>query len=309
MRALVTGACGFVGSALCRRLVEGGHEVTAVDDLSRGSAESLDRRTQLVVADLRDPGLARVVASNGPEVIFHLAAVHFIPDCERDPALAIAVNVEGTQRVLDASVAGGARGFVLASTAAVYAPSLEPHGEDSPLGPTDIYGHTKLWAEQLVELFHQRSGTPVAIARLFNVYGPGETNPHLIPAIIRQAERDGRLHLGNLSTKRSYVYVDDVADALIALGSKTADTDRLIANVGGSRDYDGLEIVQAIGEAMGRELIPETDAGRLRASDRPRLAADSRRAAEELGWRPTTALEHGLRLAVERPLAVGVDVE
>ena len=188
-RALVTGGCGFVGSALCSQLMETGHEVVALDDLRLGSEDSLPTGVPLTVADVRDPALERILVAHRPDVVFHLAAIHFVPACEDEPAEAISVNVEGTQRVLAASAAAGAAAVVLASSAAVYAPSPAPHRETSALGPTDVYGHTKLWAEQLASLHNARTGQPIGVARLFNVYGPGETNPHLIPTIIEQARR------------------------------------------------------------------------------------------------------------------------
>jgi UDP-glucose 4-epimerase len=309
MRALVTGGCGFIGAALCRRLTEAGDEVVALDDLSVGSAVAIDERVRVVVADVRDPAVEQVVADERPQVVFHLAAIHYIPTCEQDPAGAVAVNVEGTQRVLDASAAAGAEAVVIASSGAVYAPRPDPHREDSELGPTDVYGHTKLWTEQLTDLFHQRTGIPVAVARLFNVFGPGETNPHLIPTILRQAEAGGEVRLGNLSTRRNYVFVEDAAEALMALGSLARRSSQLVANVGGSRDYDGAQVLEGIARVLGRELTIRTDEARLRRSDRPRLAADCSWAEEHLGWRPQTTLEEGLRAAAERPLAVGVEVE
>ena len=152
------------------------------------------------------------------QVVIHLAALHFIPACNRDPQRAIRVNVDGTQGVLKAAAdAASVVGVVVASTAAVYAPSTEAHSESSTIGPTDIYGLTKLWSEQLAELFARSTGKSVGIARLFNVFGPGETNPHLIPTIVRQLQQGPELRLGNLSTKRDYVYVEDVARGLIAL--------------------------------------------------------------------------------------------
>jgi UDP-glucose 4-epimerase len=308
-RALVTGGCGFVGSTLCRRLADAGYDVLAVDNLSLGSPKALDDRVRLAISDIRDPALGRVVAAHKPALIFHLAAIHFIPACEQDPARAISVNVEGTQRLLEAGAVADVDAFVLASTGAVYAPSEEPHREDSRIGPTDVYGHTKMWAEQIGDLFHQRTDRSVAIARLFNVYGPGETNPHLIPTIIQQASSDGQLHLGNLSTKRNYIYVDDVADGLIAMGVKALESKRLTSNIGGARDYDGEEIVDAIGRVMGRKLISNIDKSRLRKSDRPRLAPDNSWAKDHLGWQPSTTLESGLMTAVEQPLATGIEMD
>src|ERR687892_2845572 len=128
-RALVTGGCGFLGSAVCSQLIETDHDVVAVDDLSVGSADSLPMSVPLTVADVRDPDLEERFLAHRPDIVFHLAAIHFIPACEDDPAQAISVNVEGTQRVLAASAKAGAAALILASSAAVYAPSLDPHQE------------------------------------------------------------------------------------------------------------------------------------------------------------------------------------
>ncbi len=309
MRALVTGGCGFVGASLCRRLSEAGDEVIALDDLSLGPEDALGDDVPLLIAGVGDPRLGGLIAEHSPQVVFHLAAIHFIPACERDPARAVAVNVEGTQRVLDAATEAGAEAVVVASSAAVYAPSPDPHHEGSALGPTDVYGHTKLWAEQLAGLHHRRTGIRTAIARLFNVFGPGETNPHLIPTILRQAELGGELRLGNLSTRRSYLFVEDATAALASLGRHALGGSHLVANIGGSMDYDASEIVETAGRVLGRELTVRTDEARLRRSDRERLAADCSWAREHLGWQPETSLEEGLRIAVRRPLAAGVEVE
>ena len=103
MRALVTGGCGFVGASLCRRLSESGDEVIALDDLSLGPETALGRRASARRRRHPRSRSRRLIAEHRPQVVFHLAAIHFIPDCERDPARAVAVNVEGTQRVLDAA--------------------------------------------------------------------------------------------------------------------------------------------------------------------------------------------------------------
>jgi UDP-glucose 4-epimerase len=307
-RALVTGGCGFVGSALCSQLMETGREVIALDDLRLGSADSLPTGVRLTVADVRDPALERILVAHRPDVVFHLAAIHFVPACEDEPAEAISVNVEGTQRVLAASAAAGAAAVVLASSAAVYAPSPAPHRETSALGPTDVYGHTKLWAEQLASLHNARTGQSIGVARLFNVYGPGETNPHLIPTIIEQAKRGPELHLGNLETSRTYVHVGDAVEALVALAGAACERGHAVCNIGGARGYRGKEIVEAIGRRMKRDLVVALDETRFRRSDRPWLAADLSRAASEMNWRPTTNFDDGLAETIERPLASGVKV-
>ncbi len=219
------------------------------------------------------------------------------------------MNVAGTQSLLSACAAtDSVGGVVLASTGAVYEPGDRAHDEDSALGPTDVYGLTKLWAEQLIDLFRRRTQSAGAVARLFNVFGPGETNPHLIPTVISQAQTGRPLRLGNLSTRRDYVYVHDVAEAILTLADELPAADGLTCNVGGGRAIDGHEVVDAVAGVVGRDVEVQTDPARVRASDRPVLLSDCRRARARLGWQPRTSLENGLREAARRPLAAGIDV-
>lgn len=313
-RVLVTGGCGFVGAHLCDRLVERGDEVVAFDNFSRGSDEDLSSgaraEIEIVEGDVRDSeAVRRALASHRPASLFHLAAIHFIPECDQNPVATIDVNTVGTQVVLQACAETTCvKKLTLASTAAVYAPSFEAHHEASELGPTDIYGHTKLWSEQLCELFHRRTGASVGIARLFNVYGPGETNPHLIPTVLKQAERVGELWLGNLGTRRDYVYAGDVVAGLLSIDGGLGEGALRAYNLGSERAVDGAAVVAAVSEIIGRDLQVATDPERLRASDRPVLLSDCSRAQAELGWKATTGLTDGLRAALRHPVAARVEI-
>jgi UDP-glucose 4-epimerase len=299
---LVTGGCGFVGSALVRRLVTEGHEVVVVDDMSRGSPENL--------GESRDE-LDQIFASFRPETVFHLAAVHFIPDCDADPLRCLQVNVEGTRAILEAAAAlPNPASVVLASSAAVYAPADGPHREEDPLGPIDVYGYSKRWAEELTCSFGVHTGGGVGIARLFNVFGPGETNPHFIPSLICQLQAGETVRLGNLSSKRDYVFVDDVSDALVRLAGYCHSGQSVIVNVGSGKAYDCHEVVQTLGGiSVGPALsAPTVDPSRIRAVDRPSLLANRDLAYKVLGWTPHTSLQDGLQAAWERPVGTGVTV-
>ncbi|HWG22905.1 NAD-dependent epimerase/dehydratase family protein [Actinospica sp.] len=310
MRCLVTGGCGFVGSALVRRLLAESCEVVVVDDLSRGSRENLgadQARVRVIEQDVTD-SLGRVFSSFQPEAVFHLAALHFIPDCDADPARCLRVNVDGTRSVLEA--AAGLRGpvsVVVASSAAVYAPADGPHQEqEDSLGPIDVYGQSKRWTEELAVEFAARTGTGVGIARLFNVFGPGETNAHFIPSLISQLKAGESVRLGNLSTKRDYVFVDDVADALLRLARYAGDGQSATVNIGSGRAYAGDEVVEALAGMTAAGVAPVTDPSRLRPVDRPVLLADPTMAQKLLDWAPRTSLVDGLRAAWDRPAGAGV---
>jgi UDP-glucose 4-epimerase len=307
MNVVVTGGCGFVGVPVVRQLVGAGHTVAVYDDLSRGSISALGQLTgevRVTVGDIRDhDGLAQALHKHKTELVVHLAALHFIPDCNRDPERCLSTNVLGTQTVLEA--AGDCptlRGVVFASTAAVYEPSLIPHNEGSRLAPSDVYGSSKLAAEQLVDFFHRRSEIPTGVARLFNVYGPGETNPHLIPAVIGQARRSPELHLGDLTTSRDYVFTEDVAAGFARLVDAVGSQETITCNLGTGMSRTGEEVVESIGKMMSIDLSVHVDADRLRPSERPVLCADIAAAGQLLGWRPTTPFDQGIRAAVEGPM-------
>ena len=309
---MVTGGCGFVGATLVSRLVDEGAEVVVFDDQRLGTAANLfdagsaDGVT-FAVANLEDPEATReVIDLHSPRVIFHLAALHFIPACNRDPHRAVSANVGGTQALLDAcECLDGLEALVIASSAAVYTPGPGPHREGDATEPTDIYGLTKLWNEQQASLFH-RSGNGsvgIGVARLFNVYGPGETNEHLIPAIIRQGQSDGTLHLGNLDTRRDYVYVGDVVEALLRFPDAVKGGGLETCNIGSERAYDGHRVVELIAQVLDRELEVTVDPTRLRPSDRPDLLSDCKRARSVLGWSAQMDFKDGLAQAATLPLA------
>jgi UDP-glucose 4-epimerase len=309
---MVTGGCGFIGAHLCAHLVQGGEDIVVVDDLSLGSRANLAAlgvgAVDVQAVDIRDvESLTRVLRKSRPETVIHLAAVHFIPLCESDPLNAIRTNVEGTQALLQAcSAAGSVHSVVLASSGAVYGPDTAAHRETDALGPTDTYGHTKQWAEQLTRLFHSRTGIAVGIARIFNTFGPGETNPHFIPSVILQLLRGNTVRVGTLSTRRDYVYVGDVASALVRLGDVCRECGLLTCNIGREEAVEGSRIVELIGRLLGREVDVVVDQERIRADDRPVLASDCRLARSELDWHAQTGLEEGLEEALARPLGEGV---
>jgi UDP-glucose 4-epimerase len=313
MKFLVTGGCGFVGSALVRRLLTEGHEVMAVDDLSKGTLENLGscrEQVQVIRQDITR-GLDGLLSSFRPDVIFHLAALHFIPDCDSDPLRCLRVNAEGTRAILDAAaLLEEPSAVVLASSAAVYAPSDEPHHEDSPLAPIDVYGFSKLWTEELALRYAERTGAGVGIARLFNVFGPGETNAHFIPSLICQLKAGKPVKLGNLSSRRDYVFVEDVADALVRLGHHSATGQSVTVNVGTGLAYSGYEVVQSLTGANDPLSNPTivSDPRRFRAVDRPMLQANPDFARKVLNWTPRMSLLEGLKAAWQHPLSEGVTV-
>ncbi|MBL7099790.1 MAG: NAD-dependent epimerase/dehydratase family protein [Alphaproteobacteria bacterium] len=283
-------------------IAEGEFDVHVLDNLASGRhrLEAMDRgRFALHEADIRDDkAVADVMRRVEPTVIFHLAALHYIPACEAAPGIAASVNVAGTINIL--SKAPAKSRFIFASTAAVYSPSAEAHREDDiGSGPVDIYGLTKLHGEHFVRYYHQSGAIRGTIVRLFNVVGSGETNPHLAPAIIEQlASGDTQLRLGNLFPRRDYIDVEDAAKGFrLIANSSPHDGSLNICNLGTGRDHEVGDVVQLIADASGLGVSISQDPGRVRAADRPVLRASVDRLRRLTGWSPQIDLKTSMRNA------------
>ena len=297
---LVTGGAGFVGSWLVRALLEStSARITVVDNLRNGRREYLPAsdRLKLVNANVTDSvAVEAAIAEARPEWVFHLAALHFIPYCNAHPEETIAVNIGGTQTVLEACRKHPPAVLVAASTAAVYPIKDGANREDDPLGPTDIYGLTKLVNEQQLGLYSKQCPTTrCAATRFSNVFGPHETNPHVIPEILEQMVRGQfDLGLGNVKPLRDYIYVSDVASALVAVARHAGPAFRVF-NVSTASEHSVEEVVAQLASTSGCNLRIVTDPARVRPSDRMHLLCDNTRVREETGWKPRFDLASGLR--------------
>jgi UDP-glucose 4-epimerase len=298
---LVTGGLGYVGRELVAQLLRtDAGTLHVLDDVSSGEHRLAAMDTQrftLHRVDVRDRAAVReAVAAVRPSVIYHLAAIHYIPACEAAPGDATSINVAGTVNLLDAAPAGCR--FVYASTAAVYAPSDAPHVETEAPGPVDIYGYTKLHGEHFVGYYARQGRVRGRIVRLFNVVGPGETNPHLVPAIVRQlAGGTTRVQLGNLFPHRDYIDVADAARGFQLIGAAGADEDLVVSNLGTGVTHAVGDVVETIAKAAGIALTVEQDPARMRNVDRPMLRASTERLRALTGWAPSTTLAESMRRA------------
>jgi UDP-glucose 4-epimerase len=299
-RVLVTGAAGFVGSTLVPMLRQLGHEVLALDNFTYGQARrpALERVAEVRQADILDEdAMLAALRSFRPDAVMHLAAMHFIPDCNRRPVDATRINVLGTESLLRACrAAGGMRRVILTSSAAVYPISDEALSDDSPAEPTDIYGITKAANEWQGQRFADLTGIDAVSVRLFNVFGPGETSPHVIPEIIEQVRRGApALDLGNVEPKRSYIHVADVARGFIALMDCPLPAPHTRVNLGHHEEASVREVVAHIERLVGRPIEIRQDPARVRKSDRMYLRCDYTRLKRLTGWTPRMSLEEGLR--------------
>lgn len=298
-RVLVTGGAGFIGSRLCAALA-GTASLLVLDDLSAGTTPAPS--VPLARADIRDAAAVDAAfAGFRPEIVVHLAALHHIPTCLAEPQRTLAINVLGTQAVLDAAARHGATRFVLASTGNVYAWRDGPLDETAPLGPRDIYGVSKETNERQVRLWAEGGQRSARIARIFNTIGPGDPHGHLIPDLLARLDATppgGVLRLGNAGSRRDYVDVADVAAGLALLAEAPAaapgDESVEIVNLCSGRDHSAAEIALALAALRGIPVTLDSDPALRRAGDRPSQLGDPGRMAARFGWRARRGLEESL---------------
>jgi UDP-glucose 4-epimerase len=299
MRILITGGNGYVGRELTR-LLYGAHEVCVADALRYGKnrfTENERARFRFEKIDITSSAqVSSLVSDFKPETIIHLAAIHYIPECENNPALTAETNVQGTINLLLAAPARSR--FVFASSGAVYMPDGVPHQEvNAAIQPSDVYGLSKLHGEQWVRYLARERRLSSVVVRLFNVVGPGETNPHLVPELVAQLKA-GRLtiRLGNLSPKRDYIHVQDAARGFMAtaLNHELAPEETVTVNLGTSHPYSVAEIVRKLRRIAGVKFSLEQDRERVRAVDRPYLAADNALIKRVFGWVPLHTIDEAL---------------
>jgi UDP-glucose 4-epimerase len=309
MRILVTGGAGYVGSVSVERLLEAGHEIVILDDLSTGHRESVPDAASLEVGSYGEPDtIARLLERSRVDAILHCAARSLVGESVRDPARYYRDNVAGGIVLLEAARQAGVGRLVFSSTAAVYGiPDATPIPETAPLRPINPYGETKRTFEGAARFYGEAYGLRSVSLRYFNVAGATERNgelhdpeTHLIPNVLRAAETGEPITLfgddyptPDGTCIRDYIHVADLADAHLLALEATAPGDprtdaALVCNLGIGGGFSVREVVKAATAVVGRP-IPETT-GPRRVGDPPVLVAAADRAREILGWtaaRPT----------------------
>lgn len=313
MNILVTGGAGYIGSHMVKRLLERGHAVTVLDNLSSGHIESV-LATDFIQEDLGSPHLDEVFRSRAFDVVMHFAALIEVGDSVRNPAAYYQTNVASTLNLLDAMVRHQVRRLIFSSTAAVYGTPLElPIREDHSKLPINPYGATKWMIEQALAHYGAAYGLKSVSLRYFNAAGAdpgGQLGPrharetHLIPLVVQAASGRGpalTLFGEDYPTRdgtclRDYVHVSDLCEAhLLALDALERGNARPAYNLGSGQGFTVREILDAAAQLIGRP-VPVRVMGR-REGDPACLLADSSAARAELAWHPAhssieTILDH-----------------
>lgn len=297
MNYLITGGAGFLGTALANFLIEQGHQVRVLDDLSAGDPKGLDSRVLFTRGDVRDTpklwGLLR-----GTDCVYHLAARVSVAESVLYPVEYNTVNVGGTVSLMTAVRDAGVKRVILASSGAAYGKQeQQPVREDALMHPDSPYAVSKLSSEYYLHSIGALWKIETVVLRIFNAYGPRQPLPPshapVIPRYLKQARGGGSIVLfGGGKQTRDFVYIGDVVSALTSAATANR-VNRCIINVGSGQEVSIMQLVDKIERALGRDvhrLVNAEEDGGV-----PRLVADVRMASELLKWKPRVSLDEGLQ--------------
>ena len=294
---LVTGGAGFIGSHLVNKLIEKGHKVIVIDNLSSGRKENLNPKVKFYKIDVRDKNIYKIFEKENPNVVFHLAAQPLVDEAYKNPFLAIETNVMGTVNVLEACRKKGSMdSIVVVSSDKAYGKSKElPYKEHFPLKGDHPYDASKSAADLIAQTYFSTYGLPIVITRFSNVFGPGDLNfsriiPGAIKAVIKNKEflirSDGKMI-------REYTYVKDIADGCIKL---IENKDKVLGqafNFGSKNIFSVIDVVRRTEKILGQKInykILNTAQNEI-----PEQYLDWTKAKKFLNWQPETTFENGIK--------------
>ncbi len=302
-RVLVTGAPGFIGSHLTRRLVAEGAEVHALTD----SVSSVypDRLLEFR-ADIRlhegnliDRGaLESIVKEVRPSVVYHLGAYTHVGKSWQRIDECVQVNIQGTVNLLQALDAVGYDRFVYTGTSEIYGDIDVPFTENATVNPISPYSVSKYAGERYCRMFHQGLGWPIVMVRPFNAYGPAQSPDRVIPEIIVRALRKQELKMTTGRQTREFNYVTDLAEGFVLLGS-IPDIEGELFNLGCGEETSMRDVAMTILDLLDHPIEAQFDAISHRPNEIWRMYSDSSKARERLGWAPRYSLREGLNSTIE----------
>lgn len=299
MKVLVTGGAGFIGSHVNKLLLDQGHQVSVIDDLSKGHQDLLDPRATFHQVSLENQEKLEQILT-GHDALIHMASFIEVGESVKKPVEFTQNNIIGTVKLLEAMRNAGVKKIIFSSSACVYGkPKKLPITEEDPLGEQENpYGITKVTMEEFCKLYYTLHGFDVTLLRYFNPYGPGELHQpetHAIPNFIKSTLNKTPIPLYWKGEQvRDFIYIDDLAEAHVLALSLTG---LHIYNVGTETGAKVIDVVKKIFEIVGYE-VPIDDKGE-RKGDVPALVASSQKIQQELGWKAKVELEEGLQKTID----------
>lgn len=299
---LVTGGAGFLGSELVKQLTELKANVTVLDNFSSGKIDYIKRckHVEVIKGDICNEETVSKAMRN-QQLVIHLAALPFIPDCYYSPEEFFQVNAIGSVNMMWKAIKSETvKRFVHISSSEVYGTAkYVPMDEEHPTLPHSTYAASKLAGDRAVFTMQKEHDFPTVIVRPFNSYGPNITQPYIIPEIMLQLlHLNGTVRLGNIKSRRDFTYVSDVARGIILASTEKEAIGNTI-NLGSSSQITIENLAFTIAKSLNKEIRLETEPARFRPYDVESLLCDNTKAKQILGWEPTVPLEEGLKRTID----------
>jgi nucleoside-diphosphate-sugar epimerase len=302
-RVLVTGASGFIGSHLTRRLIGDGAEVhaltSAVSSVYPTRLLAVRADLQLHEGNLSDrSAMDALVRRVRPEIVFHLGAYTHVGKSWERVDECVQTNVQGTVNLLQALAGTDYERFVYTGTSEIYGDIEVPFREDAPVNPISPYSVAKYAGERYCRMFHQGHGWPLVMLRPFNAYGPAQSPDRIIPEIIVRAARRQELKMTTGRQTREFNYVEDLVEGFVLAGTVPG-VEGLVINLGGGEEVAIRDLAVTILDLMGNPVEAQLGALPDRPTEIWRMFCDSTRAREVLGWKPVHSLADGLAKTID----------
>lgn len=304
IKVLVTGSSGQVGSRLVKKLSELGHHVCAMDNQFYDWSKTINVTSLL--CDLQNfRKLNSAIINFRPQYVFHLAAIHHIITCQREPVYALESNIIGTQNIISSCNNTNVEKVFFASSGAVYCQNEDYLDESSTkIDPIDTYALCKYANEKQISYWAKNENKIAVVGRLFNTIASDDKTGHLIPDILCQIKPNNggvtRIKLGNITSTRDYLHANDVVSAIITLMFESEmKTNFNIFNICSGTPTKTSEIIDLIGKKLSMSLEVETEDWRIRDIDKNIQVGSNRKIFESTNWRPSLNIEQSLNLIIE----------
>jgi len=296
-KILISGGLGFIGGAVALELKKRDFAVSIIDDLSDNVYDIDDftnKGIQVYLADIYElKTIKTLLFKRDFDIVLHCAAKHFIPFCNKNPFETLKTNIIGTTNLLEVSRNTNVNKFIFLSSLAIYKPSKNLHSENSTIEPPDIYGISKKNGEEIIKYYSKNYNFNYGIIRLSNIYGSMDNVQHFIPILCKAAKSKSTINLGNISTIRDYLYIDDAVDAIYKLVSSEY-INNFCYNVCSRVGTSGKSIIKTIEDITNEKIIYKINPQKIRNNDRPKLVGENENVKKDISWIPKYTIRKGL---------------